>query len=120
VNLYLDDDTCAAALVALLRKAGHDVVVPADLGTVGQHDAAHLLRSIQEGRVFLSKNYTDFLPTHNLVVGSGGRHTGIVVIREDDDRRKNMSYRAIVTAVGKVEQAYADFTDEYITLNDWR
>jgi hypothetical protein len=31
-----------------------------------------------------------------------------------------MSYKAIVTAIGKVEQAYTDLTSEYVTLNDWR
>lgn len=86
MNLYLDDDTCAAALVARLRKAGHDIVVPTDLGTAGRHDAEHLLRCVREGRVFLTKNYTDFLPIHNLVVGCGGTRTGIIEIREDDDR----------------------------------
>jgi predicted nuclease of predicted toxin-antitoxin system len=120
VKLYLDDDICATLLVALLRKAGHDVVVPADLGMAGSHDAEHLLPCIREERVFLTKNYVDFIPIHHLVVGCSGSHTGVLLVREEDDRRKNMSYKTIVTAVGKVEQAYPDLTNELITLNDWR
>lgn len=119
MKLYLDDDTCAALLVALLRKAGHDVVIPADVGMVGRHDAKHLLRCVTEGRVFLTRNYKDFGPIHELVLGCSGSHTGIVEIRRDNDPRKDMTNKNIVTAIGKVEQAYADFTDEY-TLNDWR
>jgi len=120
VKLYLDDDTCAALLVRLLRKAGHDVMIPADIRMSGRHDAEHLLRCVREGRVFLTKNYFDFLPIHDLVVGRSGRHTGIIVIREERDRRKNMTFKGIVTAIGKVEQAYSDFGNELITLNDWR
>ena len=30
MNLYLDDDSAKAALVARLRKAGHQVAVPTD------------------------------------------------------------------------------------------
>jgi hypothetical protein len=120
VKLYLDDDACATVLVALLRKAGHDVIIPADIGTIGSHDAEHLLRSVREGRVFLSYNCKDFKPIHELVIGCGGSHTGVVLIRRDDDPRKDMTNKNIVAAIGKVEQAYSDFTDEYITLNDWR
>jgi hypothetical protein len=120
VKLYLDDDTVASLLVGLLRKAGHDVVIPADLGMSGRHDAEHLLRCVNEGRVFLTKNYRDFVPIHGLVIGCTGTHTGIIVIRQEDDRRKNMTPEGIVTAVGKVEQAYPDLTNELVFLNDWR
>jgi Domain of unknown function (DUF5615) len=104
----------------MLRKAGHDVLIPADIGMSGSHDAAHLLRSIQERRAILTKNYTDFDPLHDLVVGCDGTHFGVVVIREDDDPRKNMSFKHIVTAIANAERAYADFKDELVTLNDWR
>jgi hypothetical protein len=120
VKLYLDDDTCAGLLVALLRKAGHDVLIPADVGLSGGHDAAHLLRSVVEGRVFLTHNYKDFEPIHNLVIGCSGSHTGLVLIRRDNDRRKDLTNKNIVTAIGRVEQAYTDLTNELITLNDWR
>jgi hypothetical protein len=120
VKIYVDDDTCDARLVALLRKAGHDVVIPADLLMAGRHDAEHLLRSVREEREFLTKNYTDFDPLHALVIGCAGTHTGVIVIRQEDDRRKNMTPKGIVTAIAKVDQAYPDLTNELITLNDWR
>ena len=46
MKLYLDDDICASLLVAQLRKAGHDVMIPADIGMSGRHDAEHLLRCV--------------------------------------------------------------------------
>jgi len=38
MNLYLDDNSAKAALVKLLRRAGHQVAVPADLGLAGVSD----------------------------------------------------------------------------------
>jgi succinate dehydrogenase/fumarate reductase flavoprotein subunit len=120
VTLHLDDDTCAGLLVAMFRKAGHDVIFPADVGMSGEHDAAHLLRSVVEGRVFVSHNYKDFEHLHNLVVGCSGSHRGVVLIRRDNDRRKVMTNKNVVAAIGRVGQAYPDLTNELITLNDWR
>jgi hypothetical protein len=120
VKLYLDDDTCAALLVAVLRKAGHDVLIPSDIGMSGRHDAEHLLRCVQNGRVFLTRNYRDFVPIHDLIAGCSGSHTGIIVIRQDDDPRKNMSPKGIVSAVRRVEHVYSDLGNQLITLNDWR
>src|SRR5262249_23285888 len=36
MNLYLDDDSADSLLVKLLGRAGHDVLIPADLGAVGK------------------------------------------------------------------------------------
>jgi Domain of unknown function (DUF5615) len=104
----------------MLRKAGHDVLIPADIGMSGSHDAVHLLRSLQDRRTILTKNYIDFEPLHKLIVGCGGTHFGVVLIRNDHDQRKNMSFKTIVSALANVEQAYVNFKDELITLNDWR
>jgi hypothetical protein len=35
MNLYLDDDTAKGSLVARLRRAGHQVVVPGIAGLAG-------------------------------------------------------------------------------------
>lgn len=120
MRLYLDDDTADRVLVALLRKAGHDVVIPVDLGMSGRRDPEHLLRCVQVGRVFLTYNYSDFVPIHALILGCSGTHFGLIVIRRDNDPRKDMTNRAIVSAIGKVEQAYSDLGNELVYLNDWR
>ena len=38
MKIYLDDDSASRRLSLLLRKAGHDVSLPADLGTSGAAD----------------------------------------------------------------------------------
>jgi hypothetical protein len=120
VKLYIDDDSNDALLVAMLRKAGHDVMIPSDVGMSGSHDAEHLLHARHEMRALLSRNYRDFEPMHKLVIGCAGTHGGIILIRQDNDPRKDMTRKQIVSALKKVEMAYADLTNELITLNDWR
>jgi len=36
MRLYLDEDTAGARLVQFLRRAGHDVQVPANAGLAGE------------------------------------------------------------------------------------
>ena len=56
MNLYLDDDSIFSVLIQLLRQAGHDVLLPVDLGIAGAADAVHLRHAIREQRVFLTHN----------------------------------------------------------------
>src|SRR6266851_3349515 len=47
MNLYIDDDTAKGALVARLKKEGHQVVVPADVSLSGAADPRHLLHAVE-------------------------------------------------------------------------
>lgn len=120
MRLYLDDDTVEHLLVTLLLKAGHDVASPTDVGMSGRRDPEHLLQAIQAGRTVLTKNYKDFPFLHALVVGASGCHSGVVLIRQDNDPRKNLSPKGIVAALGRLDRAMPDLANELITLNDWR
>jgi hypothetical protein len=51
MKLYLDDDSADPLLVKLLTKAGHDVVIPAQVGHMGKKDSQHLMFAIGAGRV---------------------------------------------------------------------
>jgi hypothetical protein len=42
MNLYLDDNSIKGSMVGLLRKAGHRVLLPADVGLAGVSDPRHL------------------------------------------------------------------------------
>lgn len=72
MNLYLDDDSAKRALVTRLRKAGHQVVTPADASLSGAADARHLLYAVENRLVLLTKNHDDFEDLHFLI----SRHTG--------------------------------------------
>ena len=120
MKLYLDDDSVHRQLVAMLRKAGHWVVIPADVGMVGRADPRHLPYAARQHLVLLTRNFDDFKDLHHLVSGCGGHHPGILVTCEETDKSRNMSPRAIVTAVGKLERSGLDLTDQFVILNFWR
>jgi hypothetical protein len=71
MKLYLDDDSSEALLVALLKQAAHDVMLPVDVGLQGDRDAVHLTHAIRESRAIVSRNYRDFEVLHELVVHAG-------------------------------------------------
>jgi hypothetical protein len=120
MRFYLDDDISAGLLVQLLRGAGHDVQVPPDVGLAGRPDPVHLTHAIRESRVFLSRNYRDFELLHLLILQAQGHHCGILVVRRDNDPRRNMKPRDIVRALANLEAAGVPITDEYIILNAWQ
>ena len=117
--LYLDDDSIHRVVVALLRKAGHDVVLPADVGLSGADDAVHLTHAVRVGRPLLSYNHDDFEHLHILIETASGHHPGIVVIRRDNDKR-DLKPRAIVAALGKLIASGDRITDHLTILNQYR
>lgn len=104
----------------LLRKAGHDVQAPRDVGMVGQADPVHLTRAIRDGRVCVTKNYDDFWLLHALLIQGNGRHPGIVVIRQENNPTRDLTPKGIVAAIRKLEAAGVPIENEYIVLNHWR
>jgi len=120
MRLYLDDDSASVLLAHLLHQAGHDVQRPVDAGIAGEDDAVHLAHAARQDRVFLTHNYHDFENLHDLVVAVGGRHRGILVIRKDNDPRRDLTIRGIVRAIGKLLSAGVGIANEYIVLNHWR
>jgi hypothetical protein len=120
MRLYLDEDTVGALLVQLLRNDGHDVETPAGAGLMGEADPVQLTYAIKEDRVFLTRNYGDFEDLHNLIRVARGHHAGILVIRRDNNPRRNMMPRDIVRALRNLEAAGVPIADQYIVLNGWQ
>ena|SRR5690242_5218388 len=120
MKLYLDDDCAGKLLAQLLRKAGHDVQVPADAGLAGARDPVHLRHALREQRVLLSRNYQDFESLHELLMEAAGHHPGILVIRKDNDPRRDLKAAGIVRALGNLLAAGISLTDRYVILNHWR
>jgi hypothetical protein len=78
MNLYLDDDSAKASLANLLRKAGHQVTVPADAGISGVSDPRHMIYCVVQNQVLITRNHDDFEDLHLLVQATGGRHPGLL------------------------------------------
>jgi len=120
MRLYLDDDSASLLLVRLLRQANHDVQLPGDVSLAGAADAVHLTHSVREGRILLSHNYRDFEDLHDLVMQAQGHHPGILVVRRDNDPKRDLSARGIVRAIGNLLAAKVPLVDRYHILNYWR
>ncbi|MCI0333311.1 MAG: DUF5615 family PIN-like protein [Planctomycetes bacterium] len=120
MNLYLDDDSVDGVLLRLLRRAGHDVQLPQNAGMLGESDPVHLTFASRSQRVLLSRNHDDFRELHELVYYTGGAHSGILIVRYDNDTRRDLSQKGIVVAIANLIAANIPIQNEFIVLNDWR
>jgi predicted nuclease of predicted toxin-antitoxin system len=120
MRIYLDDNTASARLAALLRKAGHDVQLPVDAGISGEDDSVHLAHAVREQRVCLTQDYVDYANLHDLAVALQGHHPGILVVRNDNNPKKDLDDYGIVRAIANLEAAGVPIADQYIILNHGR
>ena len=120
MRLYLDDDSASALLTRLLRQAGHDVRVPLEVGMAGDDDPVHLAQAIREDRALLSHNHHDFEDLHNLLMVGTGHHRGILVVRRDNNPKRDLDEKGIVRALGKLQAAGVQIMDHFHILNHWR
>jgi hypothetical protein len=120
MRLYLDDDSADALLVTLLRQAGHDVQVPADVGMVGEFDSVHLTQAVREDRVLLSRNHDDFENLHDLIMQVQGHYPGLFIVRRDNDPSRDLKPAGIVRAIRNFLAAGVPIRDQFHILNHWR
>ena len=120
MKLYLDDDSVDAALVRVLRQAGHDVQLPIDVGKSGEDDAIHLAHAIEQDRVMLSHNHRDFKNLHDLLVIGKGHHPGILLVRKDNNPKRDLDEHGVVRAINKLLTSSLPIADSLHILNQWR
>ncbi len=120
MKLYLDDDMANPLLAQALRRAGHDVQLPLDAGMSGRPDPEHLTYAIRAGRVVLTRNYGDFERLHLLIMEAQGHHPGILLVRRNNDPRRNMKPHDIVRALRNLEASGQPIPDACLSLNKWR
>jgi hypothetical protein len=70
--------------------------------------------------VLLTHNSDDFELLHDLVRLVGGHHPGLLIVRKDNDPRRDLNPRRIVRALANLVAANVPTADEYIVLNHWR
>ena len=120
MKIYLDDDMAAPLLAQLLRNAGHDVSLPVEVGLVGAEDAAHFRYAAMAGRSILTANHDDYRDLHRLVVDLTGHHPGVLIVRKDNDPKRDLKAAGIVRALRNLLAANVPIADECIVLNHWR
>jgi predicted nuclease of predicted toxin-antitoxin system len=120
MRLYLDDDMASGLLANLLTQAGHDVVIPGGPELEGAEDPVHLAYAIREERALFTGNYDDFHGLHDLIMQAQGHHPGILVVRRDNDPRRDLTPRGIVRALRSFLAAGIALRDQFVILNHWR
>ena len=96
------------------------MVQPADAALSGASDPRHLLHAIQQGLLLLTRNHDDYEDLHLLVQAASGRHAGILVVRADNDPKRDMKDGDIVRALQNLEQSGVPLANEFHILNHWR
>src|SRR6266568_4894145 len=119
MNIYLDDNLTDRVLAGLLARAGHTVVRPADVDLTGATDVRHMNHAVRARLVFLTADDEDFHDLHALILGASGTHLGILLVRYDNDPKRDMKPHHIVRAIRKMEQAGYETTNELVILNHW-
>ncbi|MFL5244697.1 MAG: DUF5615 family PIN-like protein [Gemmataceae bacterium] len=118
--IYLDDDSVDSILIRLLRKAGHGVVLPADVNLAGSHDAVHFRQAIRDHRTILTANRKDFPFLHELILEAQGSHFGLLLVRKDNDLKRDLTPAGITRAVANLLAAKIPIENEMHVLNHWR
>jgi predicted nuclease of predicted toxin-antitoxin system len=120
MTIYLDDNTTDPMLVAELRKRGHGVVLPSDVGLAGAGDARHLVYAIQGDLVVLTRDYDDFTDLHDVIIAARGEHHGILLVRFDNDPTKDMKPGGMAAAVERIDASGLPLVNQLFVLNQWR
>jgi predicted nuclease of predicted toxin-antitoxin system len=120
MRLYLDDNLTDRRVVAQLRRAGHTVVLPAEVGRTGAPDAQHFAEAIRQAAALLTRNYQDFIDLHDLILAAGGHHAGLLLIYLENDPTRDLPTRGIAVAVTRLEAAGVPLAGHAYVLNHWR
>ena len=120
MRILIDENMSSPRLAAAMLAAGHDVEFSTAGGRKSQSDARVMTDAIGQGRLVLTRDYEDYADLHDLVIASGGRHPGILIIRFDDEPSRNLSHRAICTALANLASAGMPIDSQVHVLNQWR
>lgn len=115
LRLLIDEDSQAKLLITLLKQASHDIITVNEESLSGQPDEIVFDYAQREKRLILTRNYDDFQALHN----ANPNHSGILVICEDQNTSKNLSFKEIVKALANLETANIPLANQFIALNHW-
>lgn len=80
----------------------------------------HLTHAIRDSRAVLSRNYGDFENLHDLIMAAQGHRCGVLVVRKDNDPKRDLNAHGVVRAITNLLAAGVPIADQSIVLNHWR
>ena len=120
MRLLIDENMSDPRLASRLRAQGHDPILAGDVGLLSTADPRVLIWAIAQAVPVLTRDVEDFTDLHDLIMAAGGHHSGVLVVRFDNDPRHNMTHRGIVSALDKLESSGVPISDWIHVLNHWR
>jgi predicted nuclease of predicted toxin-antitoxin system len=120
MRLLLDENMSDRRLAMRLRAQGHDPILATEVGLVSATDARVLIWAIAQTLPILTRDSEDFTDLHDLIMAAGGHHSGVLVVRFDNDPRHNLTDRGIASAISKLESSGSLILDRIHVLNQWR
>lgn len=109
----MDEDSMGRGLARGLRQNGIDVVTVAEVGREALHDEDQLAFAASVGRVIYSSNVGDFARIHHSWMRAGRRHTGIVVL-ENQNTPVGVQIRALTRIAETIEPEAIGIRMEYL------
>ena len=120
LTIYLDDCSDDDNLITFLAQAGYTVISPRTAGTKGWEDPDHLAYAAGNGYVLLSHNPDDFDDLHRDWQAQGHTHSGIFLVYQDNNVRKDMTPTDIIRAIGNLLVSGLPIANEVYILNQWQ
>ena len=120
LTIYRDDCSDDDNLIAFMVQAGYTVISPRVAGTKDWKDPDHLAYAAANGYVLLTHNPDDFDDLHRDWQAQGRTHSGIFLIYQDNNIRKDMTPTDIVRAIGNRLASSLPIVNEIYILNQWQ
>lgn len=120
LRIYLDDSRDVDLLIVLLQNAGHTVISPRAVGTMGQADSVHLEYAARRDHILLTADIRDFQRLHMDWRTQGRMHAGMFFVHYEGDATKDMKPQDIVHAIANLIAANVPIANEIHRLNHWR
>ena len=120
MRFLIDENMSSPLLAARLRAQGNDPVLATEVGLLSATDAKVFIWAIAQALPVLTRDSEDFTDLHDLIVAAGGHHSGVLVVRFDNDPRHNLTDRGIATALSRLEASEVPIRDRIHVLNQWR
>lgn len=120
MRLLLDENMSDRRLASRLRALAHDPVLAVDVGLTSCSDPRVLIWAIAQDVPVLTRDAKDFTDLHDLIMAAAGHHSGVLIVRFDDDPRHNLTDRGIANAIKKLESSGVPIADRIHVLNQWR
>ncbi len=113
IKVYLDDNLDNDDLITALRKEGFKVISPRDIGMRHKKDEDHLKCAVFNDAILISYDLDFQKLAHKII------HKGIIIIRRNNNSKKDMSSKRIVKALKNIETLHLILENKLYYLNQF-